>query len=128
MTRKLNEELYPPCAGYDPQTHKCVYSGGYFSEKEHRENQAHARWVAENKVQRASETEKLCPRCFLPMSALPGVNSRSLDNKQEICSLCGQIETMETTDPLHAYGLRLGQRQLQAVRYSLKNGEPRLPE
>ena len=124
---------YPPCDGYDKRTGKCKYSGGFFDQASHAKNQNHARWVAEKKSQpkvegqRNDAGEVLCPRCFLPMDPDPAKNSLSLDGKTTICSLCGQIETFRTTDPMHAEGLRMGQRQMQAVGYGLVKGEPKLP-
>lgn len=71
---------------------------------------------------------KLCPRCKLEMNDDPALNARSHKDNSEICTLCGKIESLEKFAPDKAYGLRTGQRQMQAAKYGLdENGNPKLP-
>jgi len=58
----------------------------------------------------------------------PALNAISLDGKSEICSMCGQIETLEKLAPDRAYALKVGQRRMQAAKYGLdEKGDPKLP-
>ena len=71
---------------------------------------------------------KLCPRCKLEMSENPALNAVSHDGKTEICTLCGQIESLEKFATDRAYGLKVGQKRMQAAKYGLdEKGEPKLP-
>lgn len=71
---------------------------------------------------------KLCPRCRLEMKDDPVLNAVSHDGKTEICSLCGLIESLEKLAPDRAYGLKVGQKRMQAAIYGLdEKGEPKLP-
>jgi len=46
-----------------------------------------------------------------------------------ICSTCGQIESLETLDPMRAHYLKVGLRRAQAAMYGLdENGNPKLPK
>lgn len=94
----------------------------------------------ENDMRKESETDeaylnckkpssRLCPWCKLPaLEDDPALNAVSHDGKTEICSMCGQIESLERFDPMRAEGLRLGQRRAQAALYGLdKNRNPKLP-
>jgi len=75
-----------------------------------------------------SET-KLCPRCYLPMPSDDAFNALSHNGKTVICSMCGQIESLEKFDPLRAYYLKIGQKRAQAALYGLdKNRNPKLPK
>ena len=72
---------------------------------------------------------KLCPRCKLEMPDIPSLCALSHDGKTVICTLCGQIESMEQFDPSRAYGMKVGLRRMQAAKYGLdKNGNPKLPK
>jgi len=75
-------------------------------------------------------SDKICPRCKLDMNVNSALNALSHDGKTEICTMCGQIESLEK---LGAYanveGLRIQQRRLQGVKYGVdKNGDPKLPK
>lgn len=57
------------------------------------------------------------------------LNALSHDGKTVICSLCGQIESLEKFDPVRAHYLRVGQRRTQAALYGLdEKGNPKLPK
>jgi len=72
---------------------------------------------------------KLCPRCKLEMEDDDALNAISHDGKTVICSICGQIESLEAFDPARAYGLKMAQRQAQAAKYGLdKDRNPKLPK
>ena len=72
---------------------------------------------------------KLCPRCKLEMNEDNALNALSHNGRTVICSTCGQIESLEKFDPARAYGLKFGQRQMQAAKYGLdKDGNPKLPK
>jgi len=74
-------------------------------------------------------SERLCPRCFLPMPSSDVLCARSHNGKTIICSTCGQIESLEKLAPGHAEGLIIAQRRAQAARYGLnKNRDPKLPK
>ncbi|MCJ7631752.1 hypothetical protein MUP77_05060 [Candidatus Bathyarchaeota archaeon] len=72
---------------------------------------------------------KLCPRCKLGMSDDKALNALSHDGKNEVCSICGQIESLEGLGLFgQAEGLRVSQQQAQAAHYGLdKNGKPKTP-
>lgn len=73
--------------------------------------------------------ERLCPRCFLPMNAEDVMNSVSLKDQTVICSLCGQIESLDALAPGASYGVTLGQRQVQAAKWDInKKHDPNLPK
>ncbi len=72
---------------------------------------------------------KLCPRCKLPMEEDDVLNALSHDGKTMICSMCGQIESLQTLDSGRAEGLLIAQKRVQAAYYGLdKNRNPKLPK
>lgn len=76
-----------------------------------------------------TQAKKLCPRCKLSMKDNPVLNARSHNGKLEICTTCGQIESLEALGISdQAEGLRVGQKRSQAAIYGLdEKGEPKLP-
>ena len=74
--------------------------------------------------------KKLCPKCYLEMNENPVLNALSHDGKTEICTTCGQIESLEAVGAYaQAEGLRVNQRRIQAVIYGLdENQNPKLPK
>lgn len=64
------------------------------------------------------------------MNKNPALNAISHDGKTKICSICGQIESLEKMGAIgQAEGLRIGQRRSQAALYGLdEKGNPKLPK
>jgi len=63
------------------------------------------------------------------MSEDSALNAVSHDGKTEICSMCGQIESLEKIAPDRAYGLKVSQKRMQAAKYGLdEKGNPKLPK
>ena len=73
---------------------------------------------------------KLCPRCKLEMNDDPALNARSHKENIEVCTMCGQIESLEAVGAYaQAYGLKTNQRRVQAAIYGLdEKGNPKLPK
>ena len=86
--------------------------------------QEHNRWLS-----LGVNNKKICPKCKLPMEDNNALNSLSLDGKTTICSLCGQIESLERTAPHLAEGLKIALSRAQAAVFGLdKHGDPKLPK
>ena len=71
-----------------------------------------------------------CPRCkLMTLNDNPALNAVSLDGKTQICTTCGQIESLEKFAPDRAEGLKIGLRRTQAAVFGIdKNGNPKLPK